>query len=52
MFRAPGQTAAEPCRAALVVLDFDGTLTDADAHAPAFHEASRRELARDRKSVV
>jgi phosphoglycolate phosphatase-like HAD superfamily hydrolase len=46
MFRAPGQTAAEPCRPALVVLDFDGTLTDADEHAPAFHEASRRELAR------
>jgi FMN phosphatase YigB (HAD superfamily) len=46
MFRAPLQTAAEPCRPVLVVLDFDGTLTDADAHAPAFHEASRRELAR------
>ena len=46
MFRSPLQTSAEPCRATLVVLDFDGTLTDADAHAPVFHEASRRELAR------
>ena len=45
MFRSPGQAAAEPCRPALVVLDFDGTLTDADAHAPAFHAASGRELA-------
>ena len=45
MFRSPLQSAAEPCRAALIVLDFDGTLTDADAHAPAFHEASGRELA-------
>ncbi len=44
--RAPGQPGPEPCLASLVVLDFDGTLTDADAHAPAFHEASRRELAR------
>jgi phosphoglycolate phosphatase-like HAD superfamily hydrolase len=46
MFRSPSQTAAEPCRPASIVLDFDGTLTDADAHAPAFHEASRQELAR------
>lgn len=45
MRRGPGQTAAEPCRPALVVLDFDGTLTDADAHAPAFLAASRRALA-------
>ena len=30
----------------LVVLDFDGTLTDADAHAPAFFAASERALAR------
>lgn len=40
-----GQATAEPCRPALVVLDFDGTLTDADAHAPAFLAASRRALA-------
>jgi len=46
MFRSSSQTAAEPCRPATIVLDFDGTLTDADAHAPAFHEASGRELAR------
>ncbi len=46
MLRPAGQSAPEPCRPALVVLDFDGTLTDADAHAPAFHEASGRELAR------
>ncbi len=46
MFRSPGQTTAEPCRASLVVLDFDGTLTDAEAHAPAFFAASRQELAR------
>ena len=46
MFRSPLQAAPEPCRPGLVVLDFDGTLTDADAHAAAFHEASRRELAR------
>jgi FMN phosphatase YigB (HAD superfamily) len=46
MPRSPGQATAEPCRPALVVLDFDGTLTDADAHAPAFHAASRLELAR------
>jgi len=45
MLRSPLQTAPEPCRASLVVLDFDGTLTDADAHAPAFHEASGQELA-------
>ena len=44
--RAPGTTGPEPCRARLVVLDFDGTLTDADAHAPAFFAASRAELAR------
>ena len=37
---------AKPCDASLVVLDFDGTLTDADAHAPAFHAASAREIAR------
>ncbi len=36
----------EPFSPALVVLDFDGTLTDADAHTPAFHAASRQELAR------
>jgi phosphoglycolate phosphatase-like HAD superfamily hydrolase len=46
MLRSPLQTAAELCRPATIVLDFDGTLTDADAHAPAFHEASGRELAR------
>jgi FMN phosphatase YigB (HAD superfamily) len=46
MLRPPLQTTPQPCRPATVVLDFDGTLTDADAHAPAFHEASRRELAR------
>jgi FMN phosphatase YigB (HAD superfamily) len=40
------QTNAEQCYASLVVLDFDGTLTDADAHAPLYHEASKRELAR------
>ncbi len=45
MLRSPSQTAPEPCRPATIVLDFDGTLTDADAHAPAFHEASGRELA-------
>jgi FMN phosphatase YigB (HAD superfamily) len=45
MLRSPLQGTPEPCRPALVVLDFDGTLTDADAHAPGFHEASRRELA-------
>lgn len=45
MRRAPGQTSAAPCRPRLVVLDFDGTLTDADAHAPAFLAASRRALA-------
>jgi phosphoglycolate phosphatase-like HAD superfamily hydrolase len=45
MRRLPGQSAAEPCRPALVVLDFDGTLTDADAHAPDFLAASRRFLA-------
>jgi len=45
MLRSPWQTAPEPCRPATIVLDFDGTLTDADAHAPAFHEASGRELA-------
>jgi FMN phosphatase YigB (HAD superfamily) len=46
MLRSALQTAPEACRASLVVLDFDGTLTDADAHAAAFHEASGRELAR------
>jgi phosphoglycolate phosphatase-like HAD superfamily hydrolase len=46
MLRSPLQTAAEPCRPATIVLDFDGTLTDADAHAPDFYEASGRELAR------
>jgi hypothetical protein len=46
MFRSPQQAAPEPCRPSVIVLDFDGTLTDADAHAPAFHEASGRELAR------
>jgi phosphoglycolate phosphatase-like HAD superfamily hydrolase len=45
MLRSPRQNAVEPCRPATIVLDFDGTLTDADAHAPAFFEASRRELA-------
>lgn len=45
MFRSPAQTTAEPCRPATIVLDFDGTLTDADAHAPLFHEASGQELA-------
>jgi phosphoglycolate phosphatase-like HAD superfamily hydrolase len=45
MFRPASQTAAEPCRPAAIVLDFDGTLTDADAHAPAFYEASGQELA-------
>jgi len=45
MLRSPLQTAPEPCRPVTIVLDFDGTLTDADAHAPAFHEASGRELA-------
>ena len=45
MLRSPLQTGPEPCRPATIVLDFDGTLTDADAHAPAFHEASGRELA-------
>ena len=45
MLRSPLQTAPEPCRPATIVLDFDGTLTDADAHAPAFYEASGRELA-------
>ncbi|HVP14877.1 MAG TPA: HAD family hydrolase [Terriglobales bacterium] len=34
-----------PCPA-LVVLDFDGTLTDAEAHAAAFHASSTRALAR------
>jgi phosphoglycolate phosphatase-like HAD superfamily hydrolase len=46
MRRSALQTAPEPCRASLVVLDFDGTLTDADAHVAAFHEASQQELAR------
>ena len=46
MFRSASQTAPQRCRPATFVLDFDGTLTDAAAHAPAFHEASRRELAR------
>lgn len=46
MFRSPVRSGPEPCRPAAVVLDFDGTLTDADAHAPAFHEASGQELAR------
>jgi len=45
MFRSPSQTTAELCRPATIVLDFDGTLTDADAHAPAFYEASGQELA-------
>jgi phosphoglycolate phosphatase-like HAD superfamily hydrolase len=45
MRRAPGITVAETCQVRLVVLDFDGTLTDADAHAPAFLAASRRALA-------
>ncbi len=45
MLRAAGQSAAEPCRPALVVLDFDGTLTDAEAHAADFHEASACALA-------
>lgn len=45
MFRSPAQAAAELCRPATIVLDFDGTLTDADAHAPAFYEASGQELA-------
>jgi phosphoglycolate phosphatase-like HAD superfamily hydrolase len=45
MLRSPLQTAAEPCRPATIVLDFDGTLTDADAHAPAFFEAAGRVLA-------
>jgi phosphoglycolate phosphatase-like HAD superfamily hydrolase len=34
------------CPPALVVLDFDGTLTDAEAHAPGFHESSTRALVR------
>ena len=44
----PGTSGAAPegRRAAAVVFDFDGTLTDAEAHAPAFLEASRREIAR------
>lgn len=42
---SPRSSAADPRRVSLVVLDFDGTLTDADAHAPAFYEASRQELA-------
>lgn len=46
MRRSPLQTTPQPCRPATIVLDFDGTLTDADAHAPAFHEASGHELAR------
>ena len=46
MSHAPRQSAAEPCRAQTVVLDFDGTLTDAAEHAPAFHAASGREFAR------
>lgn len=45
MFRSSGQAAPEPCRPETIVLDFDGTLTDADAHAPAFHEASGQVLA-------
>jgi phosphoglycolate phosphatase-like HAD superfamily hydrolase len=45
MLRSPLQATAEPCRPATIVLDFDGTLTDAEAHAPAFYEASGQELA-------
>lgn len=45
MLRPPTQTAPESCRPATIVLDFDGTLTDADVHAPAFHQASAGELA-------
>lgn len=35
----------KPVDAALVVFDFDGTLTDVDTHAEAFYAASSRELA-------
>ena len=35
---------ATPPPIALVVLDFDGTLTDVDSHAPAFYAASRQAL--------
>ena len=35
----------KPVDAALVVFDFDGTLTDVDAHAEAFYAASRQALA-------
>lgn len=35
---------ATPPTIALVVLDFDGTLTDVDSHAPAFYAASRQAL--------
>jgi phosphoglycolate phosphatase-like HAD superfamily hydrolase len=45
MLRSSPDAGPEPCRPATIVLDFDGTLTDADAHAPAFYEASGRELA-------
>ena len=35
-----------PCNPRVVVLDFDGTLTDADLHCEPFHDASRCELGR------
>jgi len=43
MLRSPLQAAAEPCRASAIVLDFDGTLTDADAD-PARPPASETAL--------
>lgn len=43
--REPGQTAPEVGTVECVVLDFDGTLTDADAHAALFQAASREQLA-------
>jgi FMN phosphatase YigB (HAD superfamily) len=46
MLREPGQPLTERCRPALVALDFDGTLTDVDAHAPGFHAAEGEELGR------
>lgn len=45
LLRTHAQQAPPPAYVRCVVLDFDGTLTDADRHAPAFHARSRRALA-------
>ncbi|MBI5534359.1 MAG: HAD family hydrolase [Deltaproteobacteria bacterium] len=45
LLRAAGQDSVERGPVQCVVLDFDGTLTDADLHAASFQQASRDQLA-------